>query len=219
MDAIITQNLIDVFAVLMLLLSLLAIATTRIGQLLNAFSLQSLALSALAVVVAVSTGHTELYLIAVITIGVKVVLIPWFMKYTVEHIKVGRDVDSSLGIPGSLLLSAILITIAYFITEPLIATADTITRDCLAISLAIVFIGLFMMTTHRKAMTQAVGLLMMENGLFLGVISISYGMPLIIELGIFFDVLMAAVIIGVFASRISRIFDSSDTSLLRRLKD
>jgi len=219
MDPILTGNLIDIFAVLMLLLSLLAMATTRIGQLLSAFALQSFALAALAFVVAVSTGHSELYIMVIITFAVKVVVIPWFMRYTVDHIHIGRDVDSSLGIPSSLLLSAALITVAYFITEPLMENVDTITRDCLAISLSIVFIGLFMMTTHRKAMTQAVGLLMMENGLFLGVISISYGMPLIIELGVFFDILMAAVIIGVFAFRISRTFASSDTANMRGLKD
>jgi Hydrogenase 4 membrane component (E) len=219
MDSILTGNLIDVFAVMMLLLSLLAMATTRIGQLLTAFALQSVALAALAVTIAVSTGHNEMYIMAIITFAVKAMLIPWFMRRTVEKIKIGRNVDSALGVPGSLLLSAAMITAAYYITEPLMANIDTITRDCLAISLSIVFIGLFMMSTRRKALTQAIGLLMMENGLFLGVMSISYGMPLIIEMGIFFDVLMAVVIIGLFSFRISEAFDSSDTSLMRRLKD
>ena len=219
MDPLLTANLIDVFAVMMLLLSLLAMATTRIGQLITAFTLQSLALTALAVTVAASTGHSEMYIMAAITLSVKVVIIPGFMRYMVDKVKIGRALDPSIGIPGSLLLSAILITVAYFVTQPLMENVETITRDCLAISLSIVFIGLFMMTTRRKALTQAVGLLMMENGLFLGVMSISYGMPLIIEMGIFFDVLMATVIIGLFVFRISEAFASSDTSLMRRLKD
>jgi len=176
-------------------------------------------LSALAFIMALSTGHLELYVVSAITFAVKVVIIPWFIMHTGERMKIGRESDSSIGVPGSLLISAGLITAAYFIAEPMIVDVDVMTRDCLAISTAILFIGLFMMVIHRKAMTQAIGLLTIENGLFLGVLSISYGMPMIVELGIFFDVLMASVIIGVFALRISMMFDSSDTYLLRRLKD
>jgi Hydrogenase 4 membrane component (E) len=219
MDAVIAGNLIDMCAVGMLLMSMLAMTTTRIGQLLNAFALQSLLLAALAFIVANATGHTEIYLMGVVTIGVKVVTIPWFMRYTTSKIKTGREVDSNIGIPASLLLSAVLIMISYFVTDPLVDTLGTITRNCLALSMSVILIGLFMMVTRRKAMTEAVGLLMMENGLFLGVMSISYGMPLIVELGIFFDVLMAVVIIGIFALRISKTFDSIDTSFMRRLRD
>jgi hydrogenase-4 component E len=76
-----------------------------------------------------------------------------------------------------------------------------------------------MMVTRRKAITEAIGLLMMENGLFLGALSISYGMPLLVEIGIFFDVLMVAVIVGIFTFRISKTFDSIDTEFMRRLRD
>jgi len=219
MDAVIAGNLIDMCAVGMLLMSMLAMTTTRIGQLLNAFALQSLLLAALAFIVANATGHTEIYLMGIVTVAVKVITIPWFMRYTTARIKTGREVDSNIGIPASLLLSAVLIMISYFVTDPLVDSLGTITRNCLALSMSVILIGLFMMVTRRKAMTEAVGLLMMENGLFLGVMSISYGMPLIVELGIFFDVLMAVVIIGIFALRISKTFDSIDTSFMRRLKD
>jgi hydrogenase-4 component E len=85
--------------------------------------------------------------------------------------------------------------------------------------MSVILIGLFMMVTRRKAITEAIGLLMMENGLFLAALSISYGMPLLVEIGIFFDVLMVAVIIGIFMFRISQTFNSIDTEFMRRLKD
>ncbi|HRU11707.1 MAG TPA: hydrogenase, partial [Methanomassiliicoccales archaeon] len=72
--------------------------------------------------------------------------------------------------------------------------------------------------SRRKAMTQMVGLLMMENGLFLGIISTTYGMPLIVEIGIFFDVLMAVLIMGIFAYRINQTFETLDTTFMRRLR-
>lgn len=219
MDAAIYGNLIDLCVVAMLLLSMLAMTTTRMAQLLNAFAIQSLFLMFLAFIVADYSEHKELFIMGGITFAVKVIGIPLVLRRTAVRLKSGREVDSSFGIPGSLLVSAMLIIVAYLVTEPLVATVETVTRNCLAMSMSVILIGLFMMVTRKKAMTEAVGLLMMENGLFLGVMSVSYGMPLIVELGIFFDVLMVVVIMGLFALRISNAFDSVDTSLLRRLKE
>jgi len=221
MDIAIAENLIDTCAVAMLLLSLLAMTAARMTHLINTFALQSLFLVVLAFIVAYSTGHAELYIMGITTFAVKAVLIPWFLIRTLKRVKTGREVDVSIGIPGSLMLSAVLIIISYLITYPLMGSGSsvTITKNCIAISMSIILIGMLMMTTRRKAVTQATGLLTMENGLFLGVMSISYGMPLIVELGIFFDVLLVAVILGIFAFRMSIMFDSTDTSVMRGLKD
>jgi hydrogenase-4 component E len=75
------------------------------------------------------------------------------------------------------------------------------------------------MITRRKAMSEIIAILVMENGIFLGAISITYGMPLIVEIGIFFDVLVAVLIMGVFAFRINTTFETLDTTFMRRLKD
>jgi hydrogenase-4 component E len=75
------------------------------------------------------------------------------------------------------------------------------------------------MISRRKAITQIMGLMVMENGLFLAAIATSYGMPLIVELGVFFDVLVAVLIMGIFAFRINQTFDTVDTGILRRLRD
>jgi len=219
MDEILAGNLIDICAVAMLLLSLLAMAVIRTGQLVNAFAIQSAVLAVLAVVVGVSTGRFGIFILAGITFAVKVIIIPWFLRYTSDRINIGPEVDSAIGMPSSLLISSALIVVSYLVTAPLSGSINTITVNCLAISLSIVLIGLFMMVTRKKAITAAIGLLMMENGLFLGVLSISYGMPLLIEIGIFFDIMMVAVIIGIFAFRIRRTFDTLDVSSLRRLKD
>ena len=219
MDAVISENLIDLCVVAMLLLSMLAMTTVRIAQVLNAFAVQSLFLAILAIVVADHTGHSELFLLGGITFIVKVVGVPMAMRRVAAKLQVGRETGSTVGIPASLLISAALIIVAYLVTEPLVATVETVTRNCLAMSVSVILIGLFMMSSHKKAITGAAGLLMMENGLFLGVLSVSYGMPLVVEIGIFFDVLMVAVIIGMFAVRISKTFNSVDTDVLRRLKE
>ena len=217
--SVITMNYINILAAGILLTSLMAMTTLRMVHLIRFFTIQSILLASMAALVGYQSGLSHLYIIAALTLILKGVVIPRFLDYAIERIEVKREVEPLIGIPGSLLLSAAIVVVAYFVTEPVINLTDVITRNCLAISLAVTLIGLLMMIIRRKAMTEMVGLLMMENGLFLAVISISYGMPLIVEMGIFFDVLVAVLIMGVFAFRINETFKTSDTSILKRLRE
>lgn len=219
MEAAITGNLIDLCAVLMLLTSVMAVASTRMKTLINLFSLQSVFLAALAFIVAWSSNTPHIYIMCVLTVVLKVILMPRMLNYIMSKIHVDREVELSIGIPGSLLISGVMIVVAYYITEPLLTTVQTVERNCLALSMSMILIGLLMMCTRRKAITETVGLLMMENGLFLSALALSHGMPLIVELGAFFDVIVALIIIGIFADRINKSFNSVDTSFLRRLKE
>lgn len=155
----------------------------------------------------------------ILTIALKVVVMPRMLLYIMSRINVDKEVELSLGIPGSLLAAGFMIIISYYITEPLLDSIETVERNCLALSVSIVLIGLLIMCTRRKAITETVGLLMMENGLFLGAIALSHGMPLIVEIGAFFDVMVAVIIIGIFAYRINKSFNSVDTTFLRRLRE
>lgn len=219
MDATLINNLIDLCAVMMLLTSVMAIATTRMKPLINLFSIQSVFLAALAFIVAYSSGNPHIYIMCALTLALKVVVMPKMLLYIMSRIHVDKEVELSIGIPGSLLASGLLIILSYYITEPLLSSIETVERNCLALSVSIILIGLLMMSTRRKAITETVGLLMMENGLFLGAIALSHGMPLIVEIGAFFDVMVAVIIIGIFAYRINRSFNSVDVSFLRRLRE
>jgi len=76
-----------------------------------------------------------------------------------------------------------------------------------------------MMVSRRKAITEVVGLLVVENGVFLAAVSTTYSMPMVVELGVFFDIFVGVIIMGVFAFRINRTFETVDSTVLRRLKD
>ena len=104
-------------------------------------------------------------------------------------------------------------------TQPIIPLGFLLTRDSLAIALAIVLIGFFTMIARKKAVTQVIGFLVMENGLFLGATAAAYGMPLIVELGVFFDVLVGTLIIGIYTHRLQDAFDTVDTSRFTALKE
>lgn len=219
MDEVFTFNLINILAVSMLLCSVLSMAAVRMSPLNRLFSLQSLFLAATAAVVAYSSGESHIYIMCGLTFVFKVLLMPRVLDYVLDRIDRDKETTMLLGVPGSLLVSGALIVVAYFISEPLINTLATMERSCLAISVSIVLISLFAMVSRRKAISEVIGLFMMENGLFLGALALSHGMPLIVEIAAFFDILVALIIIGVFIFRINRSFHSMDVTNLRRLKE
>ena len=125
----------------------------------------------------------------------------------------------NINIPSSLLICGALVILSFYITQPIISLGSLLTQDSLAIALAIVLIGFFTMIARKKAVTQMIGFLVIENGLFLGATAAAYGMPLIVELGVFFDVLVAGWIIGIYTQRLQDTFDSVDTTKLTALKE
>jgi hydrogenase-4 component E len=212
-------NLINGLAALVLLAAFIIVATGRVRTMVRVFALQSLALGLLAAVVAYNTGYWHIYVVAGLTILLKALVIPRIIERVMDRIQVANDVEPSVRTPSSLLIAGGMAILAYYVAEPLIQRGETITAGALALSLAVVLIGLFVVISRKKAITQVIGLLVMENGLFMATLSLSYGMPLIVELGVFFDVMVAVLIMGVFVFRINRTFDTLDTSFLRRLKD
>jgi Hydrogenase 4 membrane component (E) len=213
------SNIINGLAVVIFLTTFLIVAQSRMYSWVNVYAIQSLALSLLAAAVAWFTDSPHIYIVALLTIAVKVVAIPRILLYVMDRIKVSREVEMLVNTPASLLISGGLAMLAYFITEPIIAHGSAITRNCLAISIAVALIGFFIMISRRKAISQIMGLMVIENGLFLAAISTTYGMPLIVEIGVFFDILVGVLIMGVFAFQINKTFDTIDTGIMRRLQD
>ena len=123
--------------------------------------------------------------------------------------------------PGRVGLSGGLTLVAYMVGESFYhpeAGSASLGHNTLAVAISVFLIGFFMMLNRRKALTQVLALLSLENGVFLAAICLTYGMPLIVELGVFFDVLVAVLVLGILVYRIRESFDSMDVSKLRRLR-
>jgi len=189
----------------------------RIEPAVKAYTLNSWLLSALTAVAAFMTGETHLYAAAVITFVSKGVLIPMFLRRIVRRIKATHDAQPYISNALSLTISGILVVVVYAsLKEGIIVTG--LSKSVLQISIAVILIGLFIMITRRKAIIQVIGLLFMENGLFLAGFALAFGMPLIIELGVLFDMLMGVIILGIFVIQIKKSFASSDLDKLTILK-
>ena len=213
------SQIVDLCSALLLLASFAIVAQRRLSACVDLFALQSVFLALTAVVVAYFTDIHHIYIAATLTVVIKVLVIPKILKKVVERLNVTRELEMHINIPASLLICGGLVILAFFITRPIIPLGFLLTRDSLSIALAIVLIGFFIMTARKKAVTQVVGFLVMENGLFLAATAAAYGMPLIVELGLFFDLLVAALIAGIYTHHIQDAFDSLDTSKLTGLKE
>lgn len=158
-----------------------------------------------------------LYWAAVLTIAIKGVVIPLFLRRLIRAIRVLRVIDSLFSTKVTLLFAIGLTLVAYYATAslPSVGGAD---GESLPVAVTMVLIGLFLMISRRIALTQVLGFLVIENGLFLAALSSTGGLPVLVDVGIFFDVLVGAMVMGVLIYRINATFESIDTSELRRLR-
>lgn len=210
-------SIIDLISVGILLTAIVMNALTRLESYVRVYTFNSWLLSSLIAIVAFMVGETHLYIASVTTLLSKGIVIPLFLKKIVRRMKVTHDIEPYISNTLSLAISGILVAVVYTsLREGIFVTG--VSRNALQISVAVILIGLFIMITRRKAITQVIGLLFMENGLFLAGFSLTYGMPIIIELGVLFDMLMGVIILGIFSVQIKRAFTSADLDKLTTLK-
>ncbi len=211
------SSIIDFISVGILLTAVTLNAFKSIESYVKAYTINSWLLSSLIAVVAVVVGEGHLYIAALLTLATKGILIPLFLRRIVRQMRVTHEIVPYISNSLSLAISGILVAVVYVsLREGIFVTGFS--RNVLQISLAVILISLFIMITRKKALTLVVGLLFMENGLFLAGFSLTFGMPTIIELGVLFDMLMGVIILGIFAVQIKRAFASADLDKLTVLK-
>ena len=214
-----SAQLINLMAALMLLIALAMLAQRRILSLIYLFAWQGAVLAANSLIVAWYTGHGELYVSAFFTVLLKVIALPLVLHYLIRRLDIKWDVETLINIPTTMLAGLVLVVFAFNLALPISQLAGTITRGTLGIAIAVVLLAFLMMITRRKAVPQVIGFLAMENGLFFAATSTTYGMPMVVELGILLDVLVGVLILGIFFFQVREAFDSLDLKHMEKLKE
>ena len=215
---VVATQILQVLGALLLLTAFATVAARLLSRAIGAYAIQSLILALVAAVVGYFTGNSDLYIVAILTLIVKCGAIVWILRNVTNRLHLQREVRPYLNIPTSLLVCAILTLLAFFTSPAVVAPGTFLNEPPLAISIAMVLIGLFILSSRRHAVVQVIGLLTIENGLFSGAIAIAYGMPLIVEFGILFDILIAVIVMSLLVTLIQRELITADTADLRRLK-
>jgi hydrogenase-4 component E len=213
------SQLINLCAAIMLLLGFAMLAQRRVLTLINLFMLQGLVLFASTLIVALSTQQTHLLWSAGLTLLLKVIALPYILHRLIRRLSVKWDIETLLNIPTTMLIGIALVVIAFNVAQPISQLSGTIMRATIGIALACVLLAFLMMITRSKAVPQVIAFLAMENGLFFAATSATYGMPMVVELGIALDVMVGMVILGVFFFQIREQFDSLDIRHMERKRE
>jgi hydrogenase-4 component E len=212
------SQLITLLAAGMLVFQLLLVVQRMLLTNIRLFALQSLLLAGIAAIVAWFHNATHVYVVAVLTLVGKVFFLPWLLDRQVRKIRIVQEIEPLLNAPASMLVCGGLTLLGYLVARPF-TSLEKLGNNTLAIAITLLLTGFFLMFNRRKAITQVLALLTIENGVMLAAVALtSYGMPLVVELGIFFDVMVAVMVLGILVYRIRESFDSMDTSKLSQLK-
>jgi hydrogenase-4 component E len=213
------SQFVNLLAAVLLMLAFAMISQRRIRSLILLFTAQGVALVAATATVGYVTGQSHLYLSAALTLALKVILIPYLLHRVINRLDVRWDVETLLNIPTTMIIGIVLVIFAFDLAAPISKLSSTIARGTLGIALACVLLSFLMMITRSKAVPQVIGFLSMENGLFFAATVATYGMPMVVELGIALDVLVGVLILGVFLFHIREQFDSLDIRHLEKLRE
>ncbi|MEX0958807.1 MAG: formate hydrogenlyase [Burkholderiales bacterium] len=219
MEGSLVGQLINLFAAVLLLLAFAMISQRRIISLIHLLTMQGAILVAATALTGYATHQHHLYVSAGLTLALKVFLIPWLLHRIIARLNVRWDVETLINIPTLMLIGITLVIFAFHLAQPISELSTSIARGTLGIALACVLLSFMMMITRSKAVPQVIGFLSMENGLFFAATAATYGMPMVVELGIALDVLVGILILGVFMFQIREKFDSLDIRHLEKLRE
>jgi hydrogenase-4 component E len=212
------QSASEFVLLLVVLTSFAVLGTTRLSTCIRSLALQGLLLGLLPLTLAAPQISLHTSALAAGTIAVKAIFLPWFLTWAIREAAVRREVEPRVGFIASLLLGTLALILAFAIAVrlPLPAQEHAL---LVPVSLATLMIGFIILTTRRKAITQVVGYLMLENGIYLFGLTQAESVPFLLELGVLLDIFVGVFIMGIVVFHINREFDSLDSARLTELKD
>jgi len=209
---------ITLLAAGMLVIQLLMVVQRMLLTNIRLFALQSLMLATIAGIIAYSHHAMHVYWVAGLMLAGKVFFLPWLLNRLVRRIQIHQELDPLLNPTASMLLCGGLTLLGYIVARPF-TSLERLGNNTLGIAITLLLTGFFLMFNRRKAITQVLALLTIENGVMLAAVALTtYGMPLVVELGIFFDVMVAVMVLGILVYRIRENFASMDVGKLSQLK-
>jgi hydrogenase-4 component E len=217
-DALFIQ-LLDLAVALVLVCAFVVLWRRGLVAIVRALTVQGVALAGVALLLGMHDHDAEPIIVALLLLVLKGGVLPGVLLRIVRTSDETREVEPLVNVPASLLAAAGLTLLAYATTRDVVALDPSPETKAIPIGVAVTLIGLFVMITRRKAVTQIVGFLLLDNGIALVAFLATAGVPLVVELGAALDVLLAVLILQVLANRMRAKFGGLDLDQLRELHD
>ncbi|HET7754256.1 MAG TPA: hydrogenase [Anaeromyxobacteraceae bacterium] len=212
--------LTDSVFILVVVIDLFLLASSRLNAAIRAVAIQGALLSLLPVLIATSAHHpAHTLLLAGGALLVKAVVIPWLLFRAIREAAIRREMEPIIGFVPSMILGAVGIALAFVFARGLPLPIEEQHAFLVPTSLATVWTGLLLVVARKKAVTQVMGFLVLENGVFVFGLLLTGIMPTMVEAGVLLDLFVAVFVMGIVMFHINREFSSLDTAKLSALKD
>jgi len=202
----------------MLLTALIVLWRKGVPAYITAYKWQAWLLASLTAIVGYFGEDRRLYVVSGVLVLLKGVAIPRLLGEMQRRFGIEPKTRPYVNTEISLLAAGLLVLFAYVIARPLMAVTELPTREGLPLAMALLFVSLFIIVSRRKAITQVIGFLMLENAIALVAVVGTYGVPLLVEFGVFLDALMGFLVMQIFVYHIHETFDTIDVEQLTRLR-
>jgi len=219
MSATVYVQMLDLAAGVFLLCAVLVLWRRNLAAIVRLLAVQGAALATLAALQAAHQSSGELLAVAAGVGLLKAGVLPSVLRRVLARSGEARQAEPGVNVAASLLTAAALILLAYAVSRPLVSLAPSPAIHAVPVGLAVVFIGFFVLVTRRRAVSQVVGFLMLDNGIAATAFLTTAGVPLVVELAISLDVLLAVLVLQVLAARMQAVFGGTDLDELRELRD
>jgi hydrogenase-4 component E len=207
----------NLLLLLVILINFFTLGSSRLGACIRAVALQGAVLALLPVSVHGPDGHA--LFLAAGALALKGIFIPWFLFRAIREVRIRREVEPLIGYVPTLFLGALATAAAFIFADFLPLVPEHRGTLFIPTALATLATGFLLLTTRRKAITQVLGYLMFENGIFIFAVLLSTAMPLMVEAGVLLDLLVAIFVMGIVVHQINREFSTLNTERLRALRE
>lgn len=210
-------GLSNLLLILVILLNFFTLGSSRLGACIRAVALQGALLALLPVIAHGLSLHT--LMLTSVAFTLKGVFIPWLLLRAIREVRIRREVEPLIGYVQTLILGALVTAGAFIFSDYLPLLPEHYGGLFIPTSLATLFAGFLLLMTRRKAITQVLGYLVLENGIFIFGILLSDAIPLMVEAGVLLDLLVGVFIMGIVMNQINREFSTINTERLSALKE
>lgn len=212
-------QLLDLACGAFLLAGVLVLWRRDLAAIVWLFALQGVALGALVVVLGIHQGDVDLAVVGVVVGALRAGLLPYLMRRALVAGGETRETRPVVNVAASLVVAAVLAMLAYAVSQPLVRLAPSPATQAVPVALTVLLVGFFVLVSRRRALSQVVGFLLVDNAITATAFLTTSGVPLVVELGVTLDVLLAVLVLQVLTTRMRAAFGGTDLDELRELHD
>jgi hydrogenase-4 component E len=210
---------VDTVLICIVLTSFVLLGSSRLGACIRVVALQGILLGFLTLAARGNDASLRAPILALLSIGLKGIAFPWLLSRALRDADVRREVEPFVGYSFSMLIGTAILAASLWLAERLPLPNPAISPLVVPVAFFTILVGLFLIVSRRKALTQVLGYLVLENGIYAFGVGLVQGTPMVVELGVLLDLFVAVFVMGIAVFHINREFDHIDADRLTTLRD